>query len=176
MKTATNALLLRRTERGDADLVVQFFTEQRGMVSAIAYGARRSRRRFPVLEPLHTLRLELDGATDRELVQLHAVTVEVPRAGYLNNYDRMRRATDGLRWLQRVASPEDPNPKLWAEAIAFLDAAHLCPLNDLPSELAAFGIKLLCAVGSAPSPSRLRPGMVPVEVFRLVDAALTGNG
>jgi len=176
VKTTTNALLLRRTERGDSDLVVQFFTEKRGMVSAIAYGARRSRRRFPVLEPLHTLRLELDGATDRDLVQLHTVTVEVPRAGYLNNYDRMRRGTDGLRWLQRVASPEDPNPELWAEAIAFLDAAHVCPLHDLPSELAAFGVKLLCAVGCAPPPSRLRPGMAPTDVFRLVDASLSGNG
>ena len=44
--TTTDALLLRAVDYRDADRVCTFFTHELGMVSAIARGAKSSKRRF----------------------------------------------------------------------------------------------------------------------------------
>src|SRR5437868_3758412 len=46
----TDALLVRSAPFGDADLMVTFFTEVRGIVTAAGRSARRSQKRFPALE------------------------------------------------------------------------------------------------------------------------------
>ena len=43
----TDAVILRRTPVGESDLIVALFTRDHGRVSAVARGARRSRKRFP---------------------------------------------------------------------------------------------------------------------------------
>jgi len=42
----TEALVLRKVEYGDADLILSLYTESRGRISAIARSARKSRKRF----------------------------------------------------------------------------------------------------------------------------------
>ena len=42
----TSAILLRRVDYGDADLILTMFSEDRGKVSVIAKHAKKSRRRF----------------------------------------------------------------------------------------------------------------------------------
>jgi DNA repair protein RecO (recombination protein O) len=56
----TEAFLLRATPYGEADLVVALLTRQWGRVSALARGARKSRRRFGgALDYFHLLRAEV---------------------------------------------------------------------------------------------------------------------
>lgn len=48
---STSAILLRRTDYGDYDLIVSFFSVDRGKLALIAKSAKKSQRRFPgVLE------------------------------------------------------------------------------------------------------------------------------
>ncbi|HEV8244483.1 MAG TPA: recombination protein O N-terminal domain-containing protein, partial [Polyangiaceae bacterium] len=52
----SEALVVRRVEYGDSDLVLGLFTQKLGRISALARGARRSQRRFGgALEIIHTL-------------------------------------------------------------------------------------------------------------------------
>ena len=60
VRVRTQALLVRRVAVGEADLVVTFLTEERGIVAAAARAARKSARRFVGLEPMHLLAIEVD--------------------------------------------------------------------------------------------------------------------
>ena len=57
---STSAILLRRIEFGDYDLIVTLFTEDQGKISAIAKSAKKSVKRFPgVLEPFSLVNVVL---------------------------------------------------------------------------------------------------------------------
>lgn len=55
----TDAILVRTTEYGDSHEILTFLTEELGKISAIARGAKRSKRRYPpgVLQPFQLLRI-----------------------------------------------------------------------------------------------------------------------
>jgi len=56
----TQALLLRKIDFGESDLVVQLLTPRTGRITAIAKGARRSQRRFPgTLDFFNVLSVEI---------------------------------------------------------------------------------------------------------------------
>ncbi len=55
----TSAILLRRVDYGDADLILTLFSEDRGKISAIAKHAKKSRRRFAgILELFSVLNIQ----------------------------------------------------------------------------------------------------------------------
>lgn len=56
----SEALLLRSVDFGESDRIVHFLTRDRGRLTAIAKGARRSRRRFPGTLDVFN-RLEIEG-------------------------------------------------------------------------------------------------------------------
>ncbi|HXK19309.1 MAG TPA: recombination protein O N-terminal domain-containing protein, partial [Polyangiaceae bacterium] len=85
-RIATEALLLRRVEYGEADLVLTLLTQKLGKVSALARGARKSNKRFGgALEPMHTLAVELDERPGAELFSLLEAKLKVPRAKILSS-------------------------------------------------------------------------------------------
>lgn len=56
---ATEAILLRSVDYGESDRIVHFLTADRGRLTAIAKGARRSKRRFPgTLDVFNRLQIE----------------------------------------------------------------------------------------------------------------------
>jgi DNA repair protein RecO (recombination protein O) len=60
MSIATQALLLRAVDFGESDRVVHLLTPRTGRITAIAKGARRSKRRFPgTLDLFNQLQVEL---------------------------------------------------------------------------------------------------------------------
>ncbi|MBS3810049.1 MAG: recombination protein O N-terminal domain-containing protein, partial [Desulfobacterales bacterium] len=55
---STPAILLRRIEYGDYDLIATFLTRAKGKISVIAKNAKKSRKRFSgLLEPFTALDL-----------------------------------------------------------------------------------------------------------------------
>ena len=75
----TRALVLKRVEYGEADLVLTWFTERFGRVSALARAARKSTRRFAgALEPMHTLELALEERPKSELFVLREARIAQP--------------------------------------------------------------------------------------------------
>lgn len=166
----TNAFLLRKVDgRRDADVLLTLFTEDHGILTAIAYSAKSSRKRFSVIEPFHTLRVEVDEAKEGELGVLRNAVVYEARTGYLSNLERMEAASVALGWVRRSLPPGAPETALWALLSAFLDTAITCQRDDLQAELAAFGLNMLRGIGWAPPPSRVRPGMDALAVLRVVE-------
>lgn len=146
--------MVRRVPFGEADLVVGLFTEQRGMISAIARGGRRSARRFPVLEPMHLLRVALDVRPGAELAVLSESALERPRLRLVADLARLEVAGRALRWVREIAPAQTAEPGAWLALNQLLDRLDAQFVVDDASAsatpqglLAEAGLHLLVAFG-----------------------------
>ncbi len=145
----TSALLVRSVAVGEADLVVTFFTQSDGKVSAMVRGARRSRKRFGgALEPIHGLSVQLVDR-GKELCTLEEARVERPRTGITSDLARMDVAGHALRWVRHLSPQRTPEPGVWAALVETLDALDAAPTAADPPlvTLARFGLRLLAEMG-----------------------------
>ncbi len=148
----SSALLVGRTAIGEADLIVHLFTEQAGLLAAVARSARRSSKRFVALEPMHLLRISVDQTPHRELGNLTEASLDRPRLGLTTSLEAMQAAGQALRWVRRAAPPAEPEPRLWGELNALLDALDaISPAapDDVRALLGAGGLRMLAAAGWA---------------------------
>jgi DNA repair protein RecO (recombination protein O) len=146
----TEGIVLRSIRYGEADRILHVYTADRGRVSAIAKGVRKTRSRFGGrLEPFFRLRLMLhDGRSD---------LMTVTAAETVAAYPRLRedaRALDGAaracEAVARVFDDGDPHAgvfNLLANELALLDAE---PASATRANALAFRLKLLLAAGFAP--------------------------
>lgn len=149
MNIATRALLLRRVEYRESDLVVTLFTEALGKVSAIARAARRSRTRFGgSLEAMHTLHVELDDLRRGELMTLNSSRIDQARLHLTQSLSQLNNAGHALGWVRDAAAERVAEPELFAALNRALDAWDE-PTNQTESKrvLASFGLRLLALVG-----------------------------
>jgi len=150
----TEAVVLRSMRFGEADRILHLYTPQRGRISAIAKGVRRTRSRFGGrLEPyfrlhvgLHEGRGELLTVTSADTVDGHRRLREDAAA-----LDSAARACDAVT---RLFDTPEAHPGVFAllcNELALLDAGaparhpHATHSNQL-----AFRLKLLLAAGLAP--------------------------
>ncbi|HEY3496065.1 MAG TPA: DNA repair protein RecO [Polyangiaceae bacterium] len=145
----TRALVLRRTEYGEADLVLSIFTEAFGKISALARGARKSTRRFAgSLEAMHTLELRLEERPTSELFAVREARIVAPRMGLTSSLERLEAAGRALSWVRSGAPARTPEPELWEEITTLLDrlAARDSEL-DPARLLATSGLRILAMLG-----------------------------
>jgi len=148
-RVSTEALLLRRVEYGEADLVLTLLTEKLGKVSALARGARKSSKRFGgALEPMHTLALELDERPGAELFTLVEAKLQQPRAAILSSLPALEAAGKALSWVRRAAPPRTPEPEPYRVLCTLLDRlAQAGGAEACSVALAEAGLCLLSAFG-----------------------------
>jgi DNA repair protein RecO (recombination protein O) len=127
--------------------MVGFFTEQRGMISAVARSARRSARRFPAIEPMHLLRVTLDVRPDAEVAVLAEAAIERPRLRLVADLGRLEVAGRALRWVREIAPVQTAERRVWQELNGLLD--RLDASDDVAAEalLVESGLRLLVAFG-----------------------------
>lgn len=174
----TRAFLLRRVDYGETDLVVTLLTEALGRVSAIARGARRSRKRFGgTLEPMHTLTVRFDDRAHAELGVLREASIERARLNLTGNLRKMEAAGRALGWVRRALPPRTPEPEVLQALEALLDRLDDGTGASEPRlHLTEFGLRLLAAVGWGLDLNRCVSCGKPCENGRsaLVDAARGG--
>lgn len=149
---STEALVLRRVEYGEADLIVTLLTLSLGRVSALARGARKSRRRFGgALEPFFTLRVTLEERRSSELFALREASVLRARTGLLGNLPALTSAGRVLGWVRRAAPAHTPEPEAWSIVEELLDRLALAgtAADEADVEVARAGLKLVAAFGWA---------------------------
>jgi DNA repair protein RecO (recombination protein O) len=147
---STEALVLRRVEYGEADLVVTLLTRSLGRVSALARAARKSRRRFGgALEPFFTLSVTLEERRSSELLGLREASVLRPRTGLLGNLPALTSAGRVLGWVRRAAPAHTPEPEAWSIVEELLDRLAALEARDADVEVARAGLQLVAAFGWA---------------------------
>lgn len=143
-----HALLLKRTDYREADLVVTLFTSGYGKVQALARGARNSRKRFGgSLEPIHTLDVDLDEPKRGDLFDLRSATVDVPRVHLSQNLEQLQAAGKVLGWLREALPERHREPELWDLTIGLLDDLETRRTLDTDTALAIFGLHFLTLLG-----------------------------
>lgn len=146
--SSTAALVLRRTEYRDGDLIVQLFTETFGRLSALARNARRSRRRFSgSLEPFHLLNVRIQAGRS-ELFTLLEASIQKARSRLLVDLERLEVAGTALSWVRSAAPDHTPEPELFRVVNRLLDRLDAPQGERSPRlELAECGLGLLRALG-----------------------------
>ncbi len=172
----TPALLVRRVDVGDADVLATLFTRERGLVSASARRARGPKSRLGPLEPLHTLRVVIEITARSDVGRLKEASLLRPRLHLLEDPARMEAASQILRWVRTLAPSNEPEPGAFDLVDAALD--HLAEVAPLAADaiLGATGLSLAAAFGyRLELEACVRCGTpCPAGVAALVDPAAGG--
>ena len=167
--------MLRSMRYGEADRILHVYTPNRGRISAIAKGVRRTRSRFGGrLEPFFRLRMDLHEGRGELLTVTGAQTVDAyPRLrGDAQALDSAVRACDAVGRLFETSEPHPGVFNLLCRHLALLDEqvsdarppVDRSPITDPSSTTLqpaanptsgragglAFRLKLLLAAGLAP--------------------------
>jgi DNA repair protein RecO (recombination protein O) len=151
----TEAVVLRSMRYGEADRILHLYTPNRGRVSAIAKGVRRTRSRFGGrLEPFFRLRIELHEGRGDLLTVTGAQTVDghARLRGDARALDAAARACDAVGRLFETSEPHPGVFNLLCRKLAMLDEQALDDGQSSPARAGAlaFRLKLLLAAGLAP--------------------------
>lgn len=88
------AIIMRIKEFGESDLLVSFFTSDRGRLKGVAKGARRSRRRFVnALDTFSLVNIEYELKRSEDLHFLHSSKIVDVFPGLRSDYGRLARAS-----------------------------------------------------------------------------------
>src|SRR5512139_379344 len=152
----TRGLVLRTFDQGESDRVVHLYTEKLGRVSAIAKGARRSKRRFPgTLEILSLVDARLVEPPRAALLRLEGAKLAGAFEGITESLGRYAIACQFLELLDRLTAERESLPDLFHFAVGVLDVLReeppdrLLALLVLAKTLARLGYRpqlVACAV------------------------------
>lgn len=142
--------MLRSMRYGEADRIMHLYTPDRGRISAIAKGARRTRSRFGArLEPffrlqinLHEGRSELLTVTGAQTVSAHSRLRTDARA-----LDCAARACDAVG---RLFETSEPHPAVFNLLTRKLSLLNERPASATHAATLAFRLKLMLAAGLSP--------------------------
>ncbi|GBC64118.1 DNA repair protein RecO [Desulfonema ishimotonii] len=145
---STEAIMLRRTAYGDYDLILTFFSEERGKVAVMAKSARKHTRRFsPVLfEPLSVLHIVCHTGRGR-LPVLQEATLTQPQSKTRTDIQKMAYAGYWSELLNGWLEENAPRERLYTLFREVLSATDRLP----PGLLSLFfQMKLMALSGLVP--------------------------
>ena len=117
----TPALVLRTFDQGESDRIVHLYTESLGRVSAIAKGARRSRRRFPgALEILSVIDAQLIDRPRSSLAWLEGAKLLRPFEPLVNDLGRYAIGCELVEILDRYTGEREASPDLFRFSVGVL--------------------------------------------------------
>jgi DNA repair protein RecO (recombination protein O) len=145
----TDALLLRAVDYRDSDRILTLFTADRGKLSAIARGAKNSRRRFlGALEPYTLIQVELEAGKNELFTLKRAEIVRVFPA-VLSDLARMEVAAAALMLLREAHAVHVPDAQAFVSALQFLTLLDHEP-DPMRAALLAYAMRVLALAGLAP--------------------------
>ena len=141
------ALTLKKSALGEADLVVTLFTKDRGKLRAVARGARRtSSKLLGHLEPLTQVRLSL--AQGRNLDYINQAQVIESFADLKQDLGAITKGLYLAELVDGFGSEASPNQPLYQTAVEILGFIGQAPESDWP--LRFFEVQLLRLSGLMP--------------------------
>ena len=147
----TPAVIVRAVDYGEADRVVTLLTRSRGKVSAMARGARKSRRRFAGgLGMFAHGRASIKERRGSQLALLESWTPLVDHTGLAIDVARMAHAGYVCEIARDLSAAEHADAEVFdllAETLAVLSAPDRPPRVET---LRVFELRLLDALGFAP--------------------------
>jgi DNA repair protein RecO (recombination protein O) len=145
----TRGLILKVTGHGESDKIVTFYSPDTGRVTAIAKGAKRSRKRFVnKLEEFTLLAITYRPSRTGGLLFLSEAELQNPFLSLRNMHKRYIAATLACELIMRFTSEHDPDAEIFSLLLWQIDAVNrgFPPLQAT----ALFHLRLLGACGYQP--------------------------
>jgi DNA repair protein RecO (recombination protein O) len=128
--TRTQAVVLRAQPLRDHDVIVELLGRETGRVSAVARGARNSRRRFGgALEIGTRVDADLVLKVGRDLHRLEDCEVRTPLRAIRGDLDRIQHLAYALELAHLGFPPEAADPAGYDLLAAFVDALEGAPAS-----------------------------------------------
>src|SRR5262245_41696708 len=148
-QVASQAIVLRKVGYGESDLVLTLLSRDLGKLSALARGARRSRRRFGAALELFTVSSALLRAHRGELWTLSSAETAISFAHLASDVACLAHASYGTELVRELGAPEQPEPAVFDLLVDLYRA--LSERGARPDVLRAFELTLLGLIGLAPT-------------------------
>lgn len=148
---STPAILLRRIEFGDYDLIVTLFTRAQGKTSAIAKSAKKSVKRFPgVLEPFSRLNVVLARGRGKGMPVLQEASLEDPFFKIRESIVKTAYASYWMELIYLWMAEGEPQEPLYRLMLHVLDALNS---GETPVEVLSilFQMRFLSLAGFRPN-------------------------
>jgi DNA repair protein RecO (recombination protein O) len=144
------AFVLTRTNYGDDDLIVNFFTREQGKLGGLAKHGRKSRKRFGnVLLSPALIELGFTSSRGRDLVRLDDGDLVRAFDGLGRDIQLLSRAGQALEMVDAFCAPLDPAPAVFELLLWTLDRLDRAVR---PTETSlVFQLKMLSIAGFGPN-------------------------
>ena len=117
------AVIMRVKDLGESDLLVTFFTPQRGRLKGIAKGARKSRKRFVnALDLFSLVSLEYASRRQGDLLLLHSGKLIEAYPGLRSDYSSLSKASYMVELTEILFPPGVPEQGMFELLTLSLDA------------------------------------------------------
>jgi len=146
----TPAILLRRVDFGDNDLILTFFSLTRGKISLIAKSARQSRKRFCGALDLFSVFNLVYAAGKGRLPMLQESTITHPFCRIRSDFKKTAYASYFAEILNNWMEPEVAQPRAFDLLYQVLDRLDR---SDLPDELLSIVFQMTLMILSGFSPN-----------------------
>ncbi|MFT5353686.1 MAG: DNA repair protein RecO (recombination protein O) [Polyangiales bacterium] len=143
-----DAVLLRAIDYRDTDRILTLYLRDGGRISAIARGARASKRRFGgSLQPFAKLRVEYSPG--RELATLRGSTIASMNESLLHKLSCIQSAGEGTALVRDLCVDAEPEVRLFDAVVRFYEELGHGP--DEEALTLAFMTRALCVSGLSPA-------------------------
>lgn len=144
------SVILGRVNYSEADLIIKFFSEEKGKISGLAKHGRKSRQRFGnVLSPGDLVDLEFTHKAGRDLVRLESGDLVRSFENIGSDVRRLALCGQALELTDAFCAPHDPAPDIFQLLIWCLERFDE---NNRPDEaLFIFLVRLLNLAGFGPN-------------------------
>lgn len=150
---SARALVLRSVPYRDSDVVLTLFTDERGKVSALARGARKSRRRFGAGIGLFAVsEMELTNRGGSEMWFIDSCKLVGDYTRLASDIVATAHASYALELVRELTAAEQADAAIFDLLVDLFDT--LKALGPAPAVLRAFEIQLLAHLGLEPDLDR----------------------
>ncbi len=147
--TRTEAIVLRTTPYGEADVVAHLLCRGLGRVGAFARGARRSMKRFGGgLEPFTLMEVELQSRRGGDLLEFKSARILDAHLALRTDLGRLAHAGYATELVRELLHDNEPHDALMDLVLEFY--ALLCQAGPRSLTLRAFELGAMTAAGFAP--------------------------
>jgi DNA repair protein RecO (recombination protein O) len=148
---ATPALVLHTFDYRETSRIVRLVTRERGVVSAVARGARRPKNKFgAALDLFASGSAQISMHESRDLHALHAFDATHSRPELAQSLDKFGAASAVAEFCIRFGQ-ESETGHLYDAAVAALDAIGDADAADVPAVAVAWAWRLIAELGFAPA-------------------------
>lgn len=157
------AIVLRTYALGDTSRIAVLYTREKGLVRAVAKGARVPKSKFAgALEPLSRLETLLYWKEGRDLQLLSSAELLEPWGGGVTDLDRLTHAQAAAEFVDRLVWGEEVHEPFYCLLRDALQSTTRAPHESLPAVTIAFQMQAAALLGYRPVVDRCAVCSLPL--------------